>query len=207
MAVMAFNSGLIPSILDGSEYIFDYKENKGLPLKYSYMKNLPAVLNQGYDPICVPCALSAWLNWKTNIILGKKTDNAIKVRQIFKGGNGQYDGMSCKEAFKFLKDVGVDSKAGVLKISKYYMVKSFLALRYAIVANGPCLAALPVYDTERDDFWNGDGLIGYHAVAVVGYDENGFILRNSWGSSYGIDGYSYISNEDISKCREIWTFC
>ena len=53
-----FNSGFQASI-DGTEYIYEYKENKGLPLMYSYLKQLPAVLNQYDDPICVPCSMSA----------------------------------------------------------------------------------------------------------------------------------------------------
>ena len=201
-----FNSGFKPSI-DGTEYVYEYKENKGLPVMYSYLKQLPAVLNQHDDPICVPCSLSAWLNWKTNIIIGKKTDNSVDVMQIYEGGNGQEDGMTCKEAFKYLITNGVNSKAGKLKLSKYFSVTSILALRYAIVANGPCLAVLPVYDSDSEKFWIGSELQGYHAVAVIGYDPNGFIIRNSWGDSYGYDGYSYIPINEISKCKEIWTFC
>lgn len=201
-----FNSGFKPSI-DGTEYVYEYKDNKGLPVMYSYMKQLPEVLNQYDDPICVPCSLSAWLNWKTNIILGKKTDNSINVHQIFDGGNGQPDGMTCKDAFKYLINNGVDSKVGKLKLSKYFSVSSALALRYAVVANGPCIAVLPVYDADKEQFWLGSKLQGYHAVAVVGYDPAGFIIRNSWGNSYGYDGYAYISEDDIMKCKEIWTFC
>lgn len=201
-----FNSGFQPSI-DGTEYIYEYKENKGLPLMYSYLKQLPAVLNQYDDPICIPCSMSAWLNWKTNIILGKKTDNSIDVMQIYREGNGQKDGMTCKDAFKYLINNGVDSKVGKLKISKYFSVNSILALRYAIVANGPCLAVLPVYNPDKDKFWLGSNLQGYHAVSVIGYDPDGFIIRNSWGEGYGFDGYSYITSDEIMKSKEIWTFC
>ena len=53
--------------------------------------------------------------------------------------------------------------------------------------NGPCFGALPVYN-ETDDFWvkrEDDELLAFHAIAIVGYDNNGFIIRNSWGSSFG----------------------
>ena len=203
-----FNSGFISSI-DGTEYEFEFKENRGLPIKYSYMKQLPPVLNQGDKPYCIPCSLSEWLNWKTNIIFGNKTDNSIDLKQIFDGGNGKTNGMTCKDAFKYLITNGVNSKVGILKISNYFSVKNLIALRYAIVANGPCIAVLPVYNPEKDKFWTGhkSDFLGYHAVAVVGYDENGFIIRNSWGDNYGIDGYSYITDDDTLKCKEIWTFC
>ena len=36
-----------------------------------------------------------------------------------------------------------------------------------------------------------------HAVAIVGYTKNHFIIRNSWGAEYGENGYAYASNEYI----------
>lgn len=32
-----------------------------------------------------------------------------------------------------------------------------------------------------------------HAVAIVGYDENGFLIKNSWSSKWGDNGYGWIS--------------
>lgn len=32
-----------------------------------------------------------------------------------------------------------------------------------------------------------------HAVTIVGYDENGFIFKNSWGESWGDKGYGWLS--------------
>ena len=35
-------------------------------------------------------------------------------------------------------------------------------------------------------------LLGGHAVAVVGYDDNyGFLVRNSWGVDWGVEGYCF----------------
>lgn len=36
-----------------------------------------------------------------------------------------------------------------------------------------------------------------HAVAIVGYTKDHFIIRNSWGSEYGENGYAFASNEYI----------
>ena len=33
-----------------------------------------------------------------------------------------------------------------------------------------------------------------HAALLIGYNEEGFILRNSWGTSWGKDGYASLSN-------------
>jgi hypothetical protein len=34
---------------------------------------------------------------------------------------------------------------------------------------------------------------GAHAVNIVGYNDNGFIFKNSWGTDWGDNGYGYIS--------------
>lgn len=197
------NTGLIPS-LDGTEDVFEIRENDGLPTEYSYMKSMPSVLNQGNTPICVPCAVAAWLNWKTNTFNGVNTD--ISVYELFDNASESSAGMTCKQAFDYIKTNGVKSDAGLLKMSKYYSVKSVCALKYAIMANGPCVIVLPIRDQFRNDFWNGRRTIGFHAVAAVGYDNEGIIIRNSWGDSYGIDGYFHLSYEDFHHCREMWTF-
>ncbi|WP_323756063.1 C1 family peptidase [Roseivirga sp.] len=36
---------------------------------------------------------------------------------------------------------------------------------------------------------------GGHEVVIVGFDKDGFILKNSWGTDWGDGGYFYVSNE------------
>ena len=45
-------------------------------------------------------------------------------------------------------------------------------------------------------------LLGGHAVAAVGYDNSkkSFIIRNSWGEKWGLNGYFYMPYEYISNC-------
>lgn len=204
-----FNSGFIPSVIDGTENEFVEPKNKGLLKEYSYKKYLPDVLNQGRDSICVPCSLSANINWHLNLDHGKIIDNKVKVYDIYESRTAPGDnGMTFKDAFKYLMEEGVETKRGNFKIKDYAIIHNVYALKFAIIANGPCVAVLPVHNADSaDEFWNekyGD-FLGYHAVAVVGYNEDGFIIRNSWGSSYGSDGYTLIKNKDINKFKEIWT--
>ncbi len=35
-----------------------------------------------------------------------------------------------------------------------------------------------------------------HAVAIVGYNENGFIVQNSWGQDWGEKGFAHLPYED-----------
>lgn len=202
-----FNSGFVPSIIDGSEEIFNEPKNIGLPKEFSYLKYLPNVLNQEDKPICVPCSISTFLNWDLNLNDGEKRDNKIDVFEIFENANGQNNGMSFKDALNYLIDKGVSSSKGIIKIARYAKVNSLFALRYALILNGPCVGGLPVYNSMKDKFWKGNTsyIEGYHAVSIVGYNSDGFIIRNSWGESYGEDGYEFITNDDIFKFTEIWT--
>lgn len=202
------NFGFEPSVMDGSEWIFGAPTTKlDLPTDYSYRKYLPAVINQGELSICVPCSVSAYLNWKKNLENGERRDNKVAMMDIYGCKTNDTDGMTFKEAFHFLRHEGVRSNAGLLKINSYARIMNPLSLRYAIVMNGPCFAALPVYSDDCD-FWvkkPGQTLLGYHAICIVGYNEKSFIIRNSWGASFCDDGYTEIPIEDISKMIEAWT--
>jgi hypothetical protein len=58
----------------------------------------------------------------------------------------------------------------------------------------------------------GDGIIpnqpdlaGGHAFAIVGYDDQGFWLQNSWGQGWGKDGYGHLSYEDwLANGTDVW---
>jgi len=50
-----------------------------------------------------------------------------------------------------------------------------------------------------------DNDVFYHDMVVVGYNKDGFIVRNSWGSKWGDKGYSYISFDVFKKYAfDIW---
>lgn len=199
--------GFRPTELDGSEHVFSANESLNLPSAYSYRKYLPRIIDQGARPICVPCSVSTFLNWRENLSDGSKSNNGIDYEEIYSSKEVEAEGMTFKEAFSYLRHHGVSSKKGNLMINEYAMVRSLLQLKYALVMNGPCFGALPVYN-NRPDFWNkyqGDKLQGYHAIAIVGYDEEGFIIRNSWGTSFGDKGYTKIQNNEFGKLMEIWT--
>lgn len=59
-------------------------------------------------------------------------------------------------------------------------------------------------------------LQGGHAVALVGYDDNkmmpdgskgAFLVRNSWGNSWGLQGYFWMAQNyvaDVTLCNDFW---
>lgn len=53
-------------------------------------------------------------------------------------------------------------------------------------------------------------LLGGHAVMAVGYDDNKqtFIVRNSWGTTWGNQGYCYMPYDYLSNptlASDFWT--
>lgn len=198
--------GYVKSQLDGTEQIMSTPpEGVDLPNEYSYYKVMSKVLDQGQKPICVPCSISTVINWKINMEDMKVKDHDVNVIKFFKEAGGTEDGMTFKDALHYLRHNGAETDKGNYKIDQYAMIGSIPVLKYALVMNGPCIAGLPVRDSYAYDFWNGEGFEGGHAIAIIGYTNEGFIIRNSWGTSYGESGYSILPYADFENFYEIWT--
>lgn len=92
-------------------------------------------------------------------------------------------------------------------IKNYARIATIDALKRALIADGPCFIGLPAFNFG-DTFWKagfGDKQQGGHAVAIVGYDKKGFILRNSWGYEWGDRGYGHFPYTDWGIQWEVWT--
>ena len=179
-----------------------------IPDEYSFVNYLSPITDQGSTNMCVTHALACFLNWITDMKLKtSRKDNNIDLKQIYnaRSDKNHDNGMSIKEALSLARTHGIKSNVGTIKIHDFAMIGSEQILKQAILCNGPVLIALPVYDSSRNDFWNVAELEGGHCVAVVGYDKNGFIIRNSWGRSYGRNGYWTLPYSEFNKIKEIWT--
>lgn len=203
------NYGFIASKIDGTELVFKEKNMK-MPSSYNYKKFLPDVLNQGNRPICVPCSISSYINWSKNLDTGEnKTDNNVDLKSIYKSRTTEGDnGMTFKDAFKFLRHEGVKTDNGNFKINRYAKIGSIITLRQALILNGPCVGGLPVYNSNKCNFWHqlhGETFQGGHAVSIIGYNDEGFIIRNSWGKNFCESGYTIIPYDEFSSFYEIWT--
>lgn len=98
------------------------------------------------------------------------------------------------------------AEAASRRASSYYNLRRNLSQWKAWLAgNGPILAGLNV-DTTWDNASNTGGKLdvfqpntvrGGHAVCIVGYTTDRFIIRNSWGTSWGDKGFGYATPEYI----------
>jgi C1A family cysteine protease len=107
-----------------------------------------------------------------------------------------------KSAFTFY------SLAAQLKIAGYFNLGTSLnEWRSWLANNGPILTRLGVdatWDNATDtqgklDVYKSDTQRGGHAIALVGYTPDTFIVRNSWGTAWGDKGFAYASESYASE--------
>ncbi len=105
-------------------------------------------------------------------------------------------------------------------IDSYYRLGSLNEMRHTLANNYPFVFGFSVYESFESDVVARTGivpmptpderLLGGHAVMAVGYDDSKeqFIVRNSWGTSWGQHGYfmmpyAYLMNSKLSS--DFWT--
>lgn len=196
--------GLIPSKLDGTEHKANFGAFK-VPDSFSYKEIMPPIRNQGSTPTCVCQTLTGMLDVQRNAKNGVvKVCNNFPIDELYSQRSDKLqDGMSIKEALSILRHKGLKGE----KIDNYAMCGSCEIVKQAIIANGPVAIGMLAYDNGTDRYWERKGeCMGGHCTMLVGYDKKGFIMRNSWGTSYGNKGYITLPFSDFNEyCIECWT--
>ena len=93
-------------------------------------------------------------------------------------------------------------------------IKSCLAEGFPVIVGFTAFSCFESADVGKSGILNlplpTETKLWGHAVLVVGYDDtaNRFIVRNSWGEQWGMDGYftmpyEYLTNEKLST--NFWT--
>lgn len=110
----------------------------------------------------------------------------------------------------------VYSNALNYKIDDYFILFSYDCNNYrtkinttkkSISQNRPVVISMACYNSfsYAKLYWNGvaDSHRGWHAMCVVGYDDdvNGgsFLLMNSWGSTWGSGGFTWVKYSDYAQ--------
>lgn len=99
-------------------------------------------------------------------------------------------------------------------LGAYYRVnhKDFSALHCALAEVGILFATSRVHDgwfhpdvTTGEISYEGQDIAGAHAFAIVGYNENGFWIQNSWGTKWGKNGFALVSYDDwAANATDVW---
>lgn len=107
---------------------------------------------------------------------------------------------------EYVPDVKLYEIAAQYRIANFARVQTVNGLKRALLEIGPCYLLLPLFAT-RPNFWNAHGeetSTSGHAVTVVGYTKEGFILRNSWGITWNNDGHIIFPYCDWPIHWECW---
>jgi hypothetical protein len=141
----------------------------------------------------------------------------------------QYDGSSARGAMKGWNKHGVCS-ASVWKeankrltprvsdeavknpLGAYYRVnhKDLVAMHCAITETGILYATANVHEGWDKVTKNGiiplkEQMLGGHAFAIVAYDDKGFWIQNSWGNTWGMEGFACITYDDwLANGTDVW---
>lgn len=195
--------GMIPSGYDPKDHIYSGTDigMPSIPKEYE-LPNQPMVLNQGSSPICAAISIASIMEWQS---MAKDPDNKGKAYDAFQiynlRDNKDVDGMVPRQALNAVKRNGVkgDHIEEFAKVTNYDMIKM------GIICNGPVMIGMAAYE-DPTYFWRPTkNLLGGHAVILVGWNEEGYILQNSWGYEYGNKGKIVLPYKDQKYILEAWT--
>ena len=216
---------------DSRDILFTLDSN--YPESLDYRSVLMPVRNQGSQGTCYAQSACCMKEWQEKNDYG--LDEYLSPQFFYNNRYNKYDddenndsGMFSRDVMKLLLNIGIcleknyaygrieDKKtipeeiyeeAKLHCIKKYARVTTIDQLKKSLWMNGPCLIAFPVYNYGLT-MWKQEGsmeLGGGHAMTVVGYNDDGFIIRNSWGEDWGLDGYCIYPYSDWGSHWEIWT--
>jgi C1A family cysteine protease len=87
-------------------------------------------------------------------------------------------------------------------------------MRAALAVGLPVTAEFPLHPNQFEAFATGvlplppecEAPVGAHVVLIVGYNERGFLIRNSWGPGWGEHGHGLIPYEFARRglIRDVW---
>ncbi|MBI5483885.1 MAG: C1 family peptidase [Deltaproteobacteria bacterium] len=106
----------------------------------------------------------------------------------------------------------VADEALINPLGAYFRVnhKDLVAMHCAITETGILYATANVHEGWEQVDKKGiiplkEQMLGGHAFAIVAYDDRGFWIQNSWGGSWGKDGFACITYDDwLANGNDVW---
>jgi len=228
MDATKYKFNLEKSPIDSRDFLLEsiYPVKVSLPETWDLRKYMKPVRDQGNAGTCSAQTASAIKEWQeradVNFMDYMSPWFVYQLRE-----NQNSEGMYPRDTMKILNKIGIvpekdygylttspitnklKENASIFKIQGYAQINTVEALKQSLFTNGPCYIAFPVYNPNSMEFWkpafNGQTMLGGHAVTVVGYRKRDFIIRNSWSSAWGDQGYTYYPFTDFGYHWEIWT--
>jgi len=224
---------ILPSPFDARDWQYEgialTSDEPKFPKKF-ICNHLRSVKDQGKRGTCVAMTLSCVKEYQETVdnpLLGEQLFSPESVYYYRTTTDG---GMYCRNAMKILKEHGMcrevtfpyfnhtDPKMipkEAVKEAKHYTIKSYArvetqdGVKSALLNYGPLMIAFPYYSNGKAEFWRkpkvDTPIDGGHAVTIVGWNETGFIIRNSWGKGWNGDGHVIYPYSDWGSHWEIWS--
>ena len=224
------DNGVINSVSPIRDYEYSAisgSTEKNFPIEYTVKYTGAEIKDQGNYPFCVACALAtvleAWIQkiYGENIIISE-TFNFGALRKDALAING----MIHSEALKMQTEIGSVSKdifdvvlgmpeiyneiqkiSGLFEEAKKWRFANYVKLNNGDTKTGrqkdlEIKDALTKYDVPLFAI-SPHHFGGSHAIAIIGWDDNSdsYIIKNSWGESYGDKGNAKIPKSEI---REVY---
>lgn len=180
-------------------------------LRWLYVKN--GLLMQNNSTFNRPSARFIWManketdeltTYPTTFIESAGTQTKLALKLARKYGCVTEDLLPMSGKLSNLKAAAFYTLASKLRIRSYHNLGRDLSdWRRWIACLGPVLARLDVDQSWYEASENAGRLLNYdastarggHAVCLVGYSIDGFIVRNSWGTDWGDGGFGYASDD------------
>lgn len=147
------------------------------------------------------------------MIMRQAAKNFVNNGTVLKSylpSNTEYPNPNIKSIISTLEDLAIEYKS-----DKYIRSNTVSEICEATYQYGACAIAIPV-KTSFMSFYNkykdncilpipkeDEQLFGYHAICVIGYDEDGIWIQNSWGKLWGWNGIAKIPYD--YPISESWT--
>ncbi len=194
------------------------------------------ILNQHSEGACTGFSLAACINYLYKSANQSTTVSPRMLYEMAKRSDEwpgeDYDGSSLRGAIRGWKNMGVceenkweyrANKTGSLTIEKaknarshtvgaYYRLKAEISHFHAALNEVGIIAVSANVHKGWDNPRGGKikdykKVDGGHAFAIVGYNDKGFWVQNSWGESWGKKGIALWSYEDWNKnILDAWVF-
>jgi C1A family cysteine protease len=218
---------IIESPLDHRDWlageIFNMKTQ--YPTTFSMMNNLLPVRDQKNIGSCAAHSASCMKEWQESkdILLNEYlSPQFIYNLRKDKSTSGMYGrdvmnilhtyGICMERDYKYGSEEKISNelfaKAIRFKIKQYARVETIKELKIALMINGPCILMVPTYNGGPImwlPLYKGQKRTGGHAMTIIGWDIQGFIIRNSWGIKWGTKGYGIFPYGHWGKQWEVWT--
>jgi C1A family cysteine protease len=220
--------GLLPGVYDLAN--FPAETINSTPVERgSYESKHTPIRNQGSCGSCYSfgaCATyEAWLI-KTQGTTVDLSEQYFMMKAKAIGPYGGCSGWYLDTSMNLLKNYGVAKEsdcpykaaesacpsgiATPYKITSWASTSDKTTIQNAVKAYGLVYVGFAVYNdfmsyTSGYYAYTTGSLRGYHAVAVVGFDDVGFKVKNSWGTGWGESGYFRIKYDQMTNSVQFGT--